>query len=138
MVKFYNNLVEEARNIRYEVFIEEQGFNVEIDEIDDIATHCVLYENNKAIGVCRFFNNDHPQYFHLGRFAIKKKYRKNNNGKTLLLAVIDKIKKLNGKEIHISAQLDAIGFYKKCGFIITSEIYYEQHCPHQDMILKLI
>lgn len=138
MVKFYNNLVEEARNIRYEVFIEEQGFNVEIDEIDDIATHCVLYENNKAIGVCRFFNNDHPQYFHLGRFAIKKMYRKNNNGKKLLLAVIDKIKSLNGKEIHISAQLDAIGFYKKCGFIITSEIYYEQHCPHQDMILKLI
>ena len=138
MVKFYNNLVEEARNIRYEVFIEEQGFNVEIDEIDDIATHCVLYENNKAIGVCRFFNNDHPQYFHLGRFAIKKKYRKNNNGKKLLLAVIDKIKSLNGKEIHISAQFDAIGFYKKCGFIITSEIYYEQHCPHQDMILKLI
>lgn len=137
MVKFYNELVEEAKKIRYEVFVEEQGFNVEIDEIDDIATHCVLYENNIAIGVCRFFNNHNPNIYHLGRFAIKKKYRKNNNGKTLLLAVIDKIKKLNGKEIHISAQQDAIGFYQKCGFIITSETYYEQHCPHKDMILKI-
>ena len=137
MVKFYNELVEEAKKIRYEVFVEEQGFNVEIDEIDDIATHCVLYENNIGIGVCRFFNILHPQHFHLGRFAIKKEYRKNNKGKTLLLEVINKIKSLNGKEIHISAQQDAIGFYQKCGFIITSETYYEQHCPHKDMILKI-
>ena len=111
MVKFYNELVEEAKKIRYEVFVEEQGFNVEIDEIDDIATHCVLYENNIAIGVCRFFNNHNPNIYHLGRFAIKKEYRKNNNGKKLLLEVINKIKSLNGKEIYIQMPKNIVYYF---------------------------
>ena len=38
-IKFYNALPEEAAAIRTEVFIEEQGFKNELDDMDSCAEH---------------------------------------------------------------------------------------------------
>ena len=43
-------LSQDARIIRQEVFVEEQGFHHEFDEIDSRAWHLVLYENGQAAG----------------------------------------------------------------------------------------
>lgn len=47
-VKLYEQLPEEAVRIRKEVFMDEQGFCNEFDEIDKTALHAVLYEDDKA------------------------------------------------------------------------------------------
>lgn len=59
-------LLQDARIIRQEVFVEEQGFHHEFDEIDSRAWHLVLYENGQAAGCCRLFSSDQPEVYILG------------------------------------------------------------------------
>ena len=54
-VKIFDYLPEDAYKIREDVFIKEQGFVNELDEIDNIATHIVLYIDNEPVGTCRVF-----------------------------------------------------------------------------------
>ena len=37
------------------VFIKEQGFKDEFDEIDDFAKHVLLFDGDIPVGTCRFF-----------------------------------------------------------------------------------
>lgn len=39
----------DARAIRQSVFVEEQGFEYEFDDIDEIALHLVLYDENEIL-----------------------------------------------------------------------------------------
>ena len=50
----YAKLPREAAMIRQEVFVEEQGFELEFDEIDPIAQHIVLFENGAPIAPAAF------------------------------------------------------------------------------------
>ena len=43
-VKVYDYLQEDAMNIRRNVFMSEQGYKNEFDEIDNRALHIVIYE----------------------------------------------------------------------------------------------
>ena len=45
-ILIYDTLPDEAAEIRRAVFVEEQGFHNEFDEIDKRAKHIVLYDNN--------------------------------------------------------------------------------------------
>ena len=40
--KIYNQLPDEAKEIRLEVFVKEQGFEEEFDDIDETAASCCL------------------------------------------------------------------------------------------------
>ena len=71
--KTYTTLPQEAKDIRIEVFVKEQGFENEFDEIDTISHHIVAFDERKPIGTCRFFKeNDH---YTIGRVAVLKEYR---------------------------------------------------------------
>lgn len=54
----YHKLPDEARTVRTEVFMQEQGFVNEFDETDAKATHIVAFVDNIPIGTCRFFEDD--------------------------------------------------------------------------------
>ena len=54
-IRVYDTLPEDARQIRQEVFIEEQHFQEEFDGIDSRALHLVLYRDGSPAGTCRFF-----------------------------------------------------------------------------------
>lgn len=41
-IKLYDEIPKEAKTIREAVFIKEQGFKDEFDEIDDVAKHVLL------------------------------------------------------------------------------------------------
>ena len=47
-IRMQQGLSQDARIIRQEVFVEEQGFHHEFDETDQTAWHLVLYENGHA------------------------------------------------------------------------------------------
>ena len=53
-IKAYDNLPQEARNIRIEVFVKEQGFEYEFDSFDEQATHILAFDNDKAVATCRY------------------------------------------------------------------------------------
>lgn len=133
--EFFNCLTEYSRHIREEVFVKEQHFKEEFDLIDDEATHIVLFLNNVPIGTGRFFieNDEH----HVGRVAILKNYRNKGYGSIILKKLENKIRTLGGNKIVLSSQKQAIGFYKKLGYIETGNFYFEEKCPHIKMIKVL-
>ena len=48
----------DARKIRIQVFVEEQGFVNEIDGLDDEAWHIVMYDADTPIATARAFLDD--------------------------------------------------------------------------------
>ena len=54
-MRLYENLPQDAMCIREKVFMEEQGFCQEFDEIDEIALHGLLYEDETAVATARLY-----------------------------------------------------------------------------------
>ncbi len=128
----YDYLPEEAKEIRIKVFVEEQGFTDEMDEIDDIATHFVAFSGKKPVGTCRIFET--KDGYVLGRLAVLKEFRKNGVGKELLKFAQETVAEKGGSFLKLHSQTHAINFYEKCGYKSFGEIEYEQDCPHIWMI----
>ena len=122
--------------IRQKVFIEEQNVTsqLEWDGMDEEAIHFLAFKNEKAIGCARaFVIKNHMQ---LGRMAVLKAYRGEDVGTALIEKAITTAKLNQLSAIYISAQCQAIDFYKKFGFEITSDIYLDAEILHRDMKLN--
>lgn len=128
---FSKGLIEDARKIREEVFVQEQRFNNEFDKIDDRAYHVVLYIENNPVATGRTYKEKNA--YHIGRVAVCKAYRNNHLGKIVIEALEGKIKELQGEIIILSAQKQAIGFYQKQGYQEIGKEYLDEHCKHIDM-----
>jgi predicted GNAT family N-acyltransferase len=72
----------------------------------------------------------------LGRMAVLKAYRGEDVGTALIEKAITTAKLNQLSAIYISAQCQAIDFYKKFGFEITSDIYLDAEILHRDMKLN--
>lgn len=136
-VKFYNNLPEEAKEIRTTVFIEEQGFEDEFDEIDGRSIHALLFKDEKAVATARMFTDDGGKSYHIGRVAVLKEYRKYHLGSEVMNEMIKKAKELSAEKIVLSAQCRVKDFYKKLGFGEVGDVYYDEYCPHILMEMEL-
>ena len=129
--KTYTTLPQEAKDIRVEVFMKEQGFENEFDDIDDISFHIVVFNEEKPIGTCRFFKeNDH---YTIGRVAVLKEYRNQHIGNVLLESAEKEIKKLNEDLIVVHAQVRVSSFYEKQGYIQFGQIDDDEGVPHMWM-----
>lgn len=130
-IKSFNFLSEESLALRMKVFVEEQGFYDEVDNIDKIATHIVLFDNNhKGIATCRIFEGEDKNSYILGRLCVLKEYRGKGIGKSLLAEAEKIVVSLGGNCIKLHSQYKARDFYKKSGYTEYGEIEYEQDCPH--------
>lgn len=125
----------DAANLRQEVFVDEQGFIDEFDELDDLAWHVTLYDGGACVGVGRIFSEtDQPDEYHIGRVAIKKECRNQGLGK-IMMNELEKVALANkAHRVVLSAQVPAIGFYQSCGYVAEGERYNDQHQPHQKMV----
>ena len=126
--KVTNNLTEEEKMIRETVFIDEQNFKTEFDEIDDIATHIVMYLDNQPVGCCRLYKQDNE--YHIGRIAVLKPYRGKGYGEKILLNAERVAKEKGADSISLSAQVRVSGFYEKLGYKKYGEIYFDEYCEH--------
>ena len=124
-----------AKKIREIVFVNEQQFINEFDDIDKIAFHVVAYENDKPAACARFFKED-EQYI-IGRIAVIKELRGKGLGADIVDFCEKEIIKLGGKSTSLSAQVRAMEFYKKIGYSPIGEQYMEEHVPHIKMTKKL-
>lgn len=122
--------------IREKVFIEEQKVipQLEWDGMDEHMIHFLAYDNKKPIGCARAMVKNH--HMQLGRMAVLKENRKQGVGSALIEKAIVTAKLNHLSMIHISAQCQAINFYEKFGFKITSGIYLDTNIPHRDMQLE--
>ncbi len=130
MYKKLNYLSPDAKNIREEVFVSEQGFQNEFDEIDNYATHLVFYEKNTPVAVCRYYKDREENTYIVGRIAVLKTYRGNHFGQYILEVLEKNILSEGGEKISLSAQVRVQSFYEKSGYVAKGDIYRDEHCPH--------
>lgn len=134
LVEYYNDVTEDIRYIRETVFVLEQGFSEEFDEIDKKSIHLLVKVNNKRAATARIFKSDNSNAkWTIGRFAVLKEYRGIGLGSFLLKKVEEKIKEQGGRTAELSAQKQAEKFYLSSGYIPMGDIYYDQHAPHIHM-----
>lgn len=129
-VKIFEKLPEEARMIRTKVFMDEQGFKNEFDEIDRISIHIVIFEASSPVAACRIYHSKERQCYVVGRLAVLKDNRGKELGSKLLSAAEKEIISRNGEIAELSAQVRASIFYEKNGYYSLGEYYNDEGCPH--------
>lgn len=134
VVEYFNDVTEDTKYIRETVFVIEQGFSEEFDEIDKKSIHLLLKVNDKIAATARIFKSDNSSSkWTVGRFAVLKEYRGKGLGSYLMKKVEEKIKEQGGLIAELSAQKQAEKFYLSLGYKPMGEIYYDQHAPHIHM-----
>ena len=138
MITVSTTLPAEARKLREDVFIHEQGFQNEFDETDQSAHHVVCWENDRAVGTCRFFPAEEPDTYYIGRMAVAKDHRHQQLGTVILETAEAAIKKLGGKKIMLSAQVRAQNFYLRNGYTgDPEEVHMDEGEPHRWLYKKM-
>ena len=124
----------EAQRIRISVFVEEQHVpaELEMDDMDARSLHALAFDGNQAVGTGRLLPDGH-----IGRMAVLKAWRGRGAGAALLERLIAAARERGDREALLSAQVHALGFYRRHGFVPYGEVYDEAGIPHQAMRLKL-
>lgn len=133
----YENCLEDAHYVRDTVFIKEQKFELDKDEIDLVARHIVVYDNEKPIATARTFLHTDGTY-HIGRVAVIKEYRGKGIGRITMIGLHEILAEKGVNKVYLSSQTSAKEFYKTLGYIEFGEEYYDEHCLHISMCKQLI
>ncbi len=135
--KFYTYLPDEAMTLRTTVFMDEQGFVDDVDDVDAVATHVVVFDGETPVAACRVFRGEDEGTWLVGRFCVAKPYRGIGVGRSLCQAVASHVQSIGGKRLLLHSQCHAVPFYEKAGFTAFGDIEYEQDCPHRWMEQRL-
>ncbi|MBC3537706.1 GNAT family N-acetyltransferase [Megasphaera hominis] len=136
-VTIQQGLPEAAKTIRQEVFVQEQGFKAEFDDIDPTAWHVVLWDGNTPVGCCRIFPGERPQTYVMGRLAVRKIRRGCHLGNRIMAAMEDFVRAHGGSRVELSAQVRVRPFYEALGYTASSDEYLDEYCPHIHMEKEL-
>ena len=126
---------ESYKPVRIEVFIEEQHVppEEEFDETDRSgAWHIVYFKDGVPVATGRYTDEGGGNFL-LGRIAVRKSMRGTGLGRQLVEAMIEGAKEQGARCLHISAQVQAIGFYEKLGFSVCAGVHDECGIPHRKM-----
>ncbi|MFD0738052.1 GNAT family N-acetyltransferase [Lysobacter koreensis] len=121
----------ELRAVRDAVFVLEQGVPLELerDALDPVCHHVIARDAaGQPIGTGRL-TPDHR----VGRMAVLADWRGKGVGDALLLALIEQARQLGWRELALHAQVSAIGFYARRGFLPYGERFSEAGLDHQSM-----
>jgi len=122
------------RAIRSQVFIKEQNVpeDMEWDEFDASATHFLALKNNLPIACARLKADGQ-----IGRMAVLSDYRNEGTGTKLLQFVLQTSAEKNINEVYLHAQITAIAFYEKHGFVSQGDVFYEAGILHRAMLKNI-
>ena len=126
----------EARRIREEVFIREQGFRQEFDETDSEALHAVLFADGRAVATARAYPKGNGCWA-VGRVAVSRDCRGMGWGRVIMQSMEQKLREIGVKNVELSAQVQARGFYESLGYAAYGSEYLDEHCPHVAMKKEL-
>jgi len=130
----WEQLEKDAKLIREQVFIQEQGIapEDEWDDLDATVLHFIVYDREQPIATARLL----PQHS-VGRVAVLLPYRKQGVGKILMQHIIDYARYHKLPYLKLSAQTYVTAFYEALGFVGQGEEYLDCGIPHIDMTLEL-
>ena len=122
--------ISEPFAIRKEVFVKEQNISEdeEFDEFDAQALHLIVYVDEQPAATGRIWHDG--KAFHIGRFAVLKRFRGQKIGDLALRLLLYKTFSSGAQVVEISAQTYIVPLYKKFGFKEYGEEYIEAGIPH--------
>jgi predicted GNAT family N-acyltransferase len=124
----WDTLGRDARAIRFEVFVDEQQVDpeIELDEMDAVCLHAIAFDaGGAAVGTGRLLPDGH-----VGRMAVRKCARGTGIGSALLQALMQQAQLRGDLRVVLSAQTHAAPFYAQHGFVPQGEVYLEAGIEH--------
>jgi predicted GNAT family N-acyltransferase len=123
-----------AAPIRFDVFVREQRVpaEIELDENDAVSVHAIAFDGEQAIGTGRLLPDGH-----IGRMAVVRQWRGRGIGSLILEKLVQAARERGDANIALSAQVQAVDFYRAHGFEPVGEVYQEAGIDHQAMVRAL-
>jgi predicted GNAT family N-acyltransferase len=123
--------LEKAFSIRKKVFVEEQQVDEEeeYDEFEQASHHYLATDESGALGTARWRITD--KGCKLERFAVLAEGRNKGVGSAILKQVLQDVPR--DKKIYLHAQLSAMDFYARHGFVAFGEEFTEANIRHRKM-----
>jgi predicted GNAT family N-acyltransferase len=134
----------DALEIRRRVFIDEQRVpeDEEIDRFDDDPTtvgdcvHMLVRLDGEPIATGRLLLDDPPaERAHIGRVAVLAECRGTGAGRVVMSALQDEARRLGRPGITLSAQLQALPFYERLGYVARGDVFLDAGIEHRWMDL---
>ncbi|HHX07074.1 MAG TPA: GNAT family N-acetyltransferase [Erysipelothrix sp.] len=118
--------------VRTEVFIKQQGFKNEFDDMDEQSLHLTIYKDQQLVGCARGYVTDDNVAL-IQRIAVLAPFRRQGFGSTIVLAMEDKLRTFQPVEIRLHAQADKLAFYEQLGYQAIGDQDFDEDVPHQWM-----
>ena len=120
--------------LRMRVFVVEQGVpaDIELDAFDALSRHAVgLNAGGEVIATGRLLPDGH-----IGRMAVDARWRGCGIGARVLEALVNAAVQRGMEQVMLNAQVHALAFYRRHGFIEEGETFMEAGIPHRAMRLR--
>lgn len=119
--------------IRRTVFIEEQHVPEELewDGEDAQAIHLLARSGEEPVATARLLRNGH-----IGRMAVLPVWRGQGIGMAMLKQLLDIARQRQLTRVYLNAQLSAVDFYARVGFIVEGETFMDAGIAHKRMVLE--
>jgi predicted GNAT family N-acyltransferase len=128
------DLAAQGNAIRRKVFIDEQQVDPVLEyEYEEEAVHYLVIDNGLTVATARW--RDTGKGIKLERFATLREMRGKGYGALILKRVLGDVEPL-GKKIYLHAQISALDFYEKYGFVKEGEMFVEADIEHYMMVLR--
>ena len=133
----------DAFAIREEVFVNEQGFALEIeqDAYDATSVHAVAYNRlGKPLATGRLLPTsmvDGVKASKIGRMAVHRVMRGSKLGTDIINSLVAVAKARGDALVLLNSQMNAQKFYSKQGFTAQGEPFDDEGMPHIEMIKRL-
>jgi YbgC/YbaW family acyl-CoA thioester hydrolase len=132
-------LAPDARRLRTEVFVQEQGVPeaMEWDDADDRASHVVAYNTlGLALGTGRLYV-DATGHHRIGRVAVTARLRSAGVGQAMLDRLVELARAQGAQQVVLSSQTSAAAFYARAGFLKLGPEFEEAGIRHVEMSRSL-
>ena len=131
----------EALAVRRAVFIDEQGVpaSLEIDEHDGdpatvaTAVHVLGRVDGRPVATGRLLLAEPDGRLHIGRVAVLREQRGRGYGTAIMEALHELARDRGYDSVTLAAQLHAIGFYERLGYVARGDVFLDAGIEHRWM-----
>ncbi len=120
-----------ATPLRTQVFVREQGvpLEIELDAFDVVSRHALAFgPDGRVVGTGRLLPDGH-----IGRMAVDAGWRGRGVGGAVLEALVAEAVRRGFERVVLNAQVPALGFYRRHGFVEEGEPFVEAGILHRAM-----
>ena len=121
--------------LRHEVFVIGQDVPEELerDELDAVSDHAVAIVDGTVVGTGRLLPDGT-----VGRMAVSDGVRGQGIGAAVLAVLEDRARERGLPAVELHAQVHALGFYERYGYVPFTEVYLEAGIEHRSMRKELL